>query len=395
MAGRGTARDATAVVTPFVATREINSLVGVGQLGRAAAMLEALLADGGGSADGWLKLAGLRRALRQPRKALAAVEGALAFAPLDFTALLMRASILDLLGDPLAGEAAGHVLAQRPAGDLPPPMAAALARAQEVYDAHIAEREAQLSQAMAAVAHEASPDELDRIERFRSNALRKTRVFHSDPTHFHFPGLIEREYHPRSGFPWLERLEQATDVIRSEFEAAASAERAELVPYIQYPEHEAMRQWKPLNHSRDWTAIHLWQNGVRNDANARHCPQLMTLLEDIGQPRIAGASPNAMFSLLAPGVTIPPHTGVNNSRLVCHLPLIVPPGCWFRVGAETREWQEGEAFVFDDTIEHEACNPTSQLRVVLIFDLWHPGLSPVERDAVTALLEQHSDAGGL
>ncbi|PPJ40549.1 aspartyl/asparaginyl beta-hydroxylase domain-containing protein, partial [Pseudoxanthomonas sp. KAs_5_3] len=88
-------------------------------------------------------------------------------------------------------------------------------------------------------------------------------------------------------------------------------------------------------------------------------------------------SPNAMFSLLAPGAHIPPHHGVANTRLVCHLPLIVPDGCSFRVGAETRCWRRGEAFVFDDTIEHEAANESGMLRVVLIFDLWHPGLAPI------------------
>jgi len=42
--------------------------------------------------------------------------------------------------------------------------------------------------------------------------------------------------------------------------------------------------------------------------------------------------------------------------------------------------------VFDDTIEHEACNPSDRLRIVLIFDVWHPGLSPVEREAVAAMI---------
>ena len=56
----------------------------------------------------------------------------------------------------------------------------------------------------------------------------------------------------------------------------------------------------------------------------------------------------------------------------------------------------GEAWVFDDTIEHEAMNPSDQLRVVFIFDVWHPDLSEVERDAVRALIEaDSSSAGGL
>ena len=119
------------------------------------------------------------------------------------------------------------------------------------------------------------------------------------------------------------------------------------------------------------------------------------LLARLPQPDIAGCSPNAMLSLLAPHTQIPPHVGVTNTRLVCHLPLIVPQGCTFRVGAETRHWQAGQAFVFDDSIEHEARNDSDQLRVVLIFDVWHPGLTSTEQDAVRQLLGADASSAAL
>jgi aspartyl/asparaginyl beta-hydroxylase (cupin superfamily) len=74
-----------------------------------------------------------------------------------------------------------------------------------------------------------------------------------------------------------------------------------------------------------------------------------------------------------------------------HLPLIVPHGCWFRVGNETREWRQGKAFVFDDTLEHEARNGSDELRVVLIFDVWNPFLSAAERDLVGGLVNAVRD----
>jgi aspartyl/asparaginyl beta-hydroxylase (cupin superfamily) len=76
---------------------------------------------------------------------------------------------------------------------------------------------------------------------------------------------------------------------------------------------------------------------------------------------------------------------MHNSRLICHLPLIVPPKCAFRVGNEVREWREGELLIFDDTIEHEAWNDSERDRVVLIFDIWRPELSERERQEVAAL----------
>jgi aspartyl/asparaginyl beta-hydroxylase (cupin superfamily) len=76
-----------------------------------------------------------------------------------------------------------------------------------------------------------------------------------------------------------------------------------------------------------------------------------------------------------------------NARLICHLPLIVPPGCGFRVGNEVRQWEEGKLLIFDDTIEHEAWNDSNEDRVVLIFDIWRPELSEAERGAVAAMFE--------
>ncbi len=91
------------------------------------------------------------------------------------------------------------------------------------------------------------------------------------------------------------------------------------------------------------------------------------------------------FSLLRPHSRIPAHTGMVNCRFVCHLPLIVPLGRGFRVGAETRELRVGELLVFDDSVEHEAWNDSDQDRLVLIFDIWRPELSLEERHQIETL----------
>ena len=364
-----------------------------GNLAEAARLIEAALAGDDLGPAVWLRLAGLRRALRQPRRALDAVHKALAHAPFDFVALCLRAGLLEKLEPERAGEAWAEALAQRPEGSLPYGMAASVAHGELLRDQWLAGRGDRLAKATLASETSADADGAWKIARFRSNVLRQTRVWHSQPTHYHFPGLVEREYHPRARFAWLAELEAATAVIRAEMQQAIASTRAELVPYIEYGEHEALEQWRPLNHSADWTAVHLLRKGAVVEANAALCPQTMALLARLPQPQIAGASPNAMFSLLAPHTAIPPHVGVNNARLVCHLPLVVPAGCWFRVGAETREWREGEAFVFDDTVEHEAMNPTDALRVVLICDVWHPDLGEAEQQAVAAVIAADGGMG--
>lgn len=370
---------------------EAERALGSGDLKTASRLLEQAAAERPHDPGLWLRVAALHRGSGKPRLALKAVEAALKHAPRDFTALLMRASLIEALGDAGAPEAFEQALANRPDGELPPQIASVVAHGERRHAEWIASREAKMRSAMARSEALADPATRKKIERFRSNVLRQTKPFHSTPTNFHFPELREREFHPRQYFPWLDELEAATDRIASELQAVMHAERAELVPYIQYADHLALDQWRELNQNPDWTAIHLLLAGKQVGANVRHCPQTMALLDRVAQPHIGGASPNAMFSLLAPNTRIPPHVGVNNARLVCHLPLIVPEGCWFRVGGEVRHWKTGEAFVFDDTIEHEAMNPTNELRVVFIFDVWHPDLSQVERDAVAALIEV--DAG--
>ena len=366
----------------------IREAVARGDLQGAADALQKWLddADAAPTAALFLQLAGFRRALRQPALALASVYQALALDPFDFVALVMRASLLEKREDPKAGQAWAEALAQRPPGALPPPLTAADEAGERISAAWTANRERVLADATAPAEGRASADERARIERFRSNIVRRTRVYHSSPTHFAYPGLAEREFHPRASFPWIEELEATTGAIQRELQQLVASQRAEMVPYVQYQRHEALAQWRSLNHNLDWTALHLTRQGIPVAAHVEACPATMAALDRCGQPQIAGASPNAMFSLLAPRTEIPPHVGVNNARLVCHLPLIVPEGCWFRVGAETRYWREGEAFVFDDTIEHEAANPSGELRVVLIFDVWHPDLGPTEREAVAAAI---------
>lgn len=358
-----------------------------GDLNRAVELLTEASQDAPGDGSIWMRLAGLHRAGGRPKLALDAVHRALESAPLDFMALMMRASLLDRLGSPEAPQAWSHALAQKPAGELPPQIAALVQDAEGRQESWLTERDERMKAAVSGIEAPASEDERSNLDRFRTNILRKTRPYHSQPTDFAYPGLAEREFHPRRLFPWLSAIEAATHDIREELKVAMAAERAELVPYVQYQDHEPLDQWRELNKNPDWTAIHLLRNGDRVEANARHCPATLSALEQVPQPEIGGAGPNAMFSLLAPETRIPAHVGVNNARLVCHLPLIVPQGCWFRVGAETRYWHEGEAFVFDDTIEHEAYNPTQELRVVFIFDVWHPDLSATEREAVKAIIE--------
>jgi Aspartyl/Asparaginyl beta-hydroxylase len=358
--------------------------------GAARGALARLVAAQPDHFEAWLKLSAMDGALGDGPAALAALGQALALKPLDFTALLMRATQLDRAGRVAdAGEAFGRALAQAPANP-PPQLTSVLAAASARHQAWQNDQADVLRAAVTAVTP-LTPA----LDRLITNTLHITEPDRVGPTHYCYPDLAEIPFHDRAAFPWLSDLEAQTDAIEAAFHAIVSAEAAQLVPYIQYGPGVPLDQWDVLNNNPDWTAIHLMQNGRVVDANARHCPQLMALLTALPQPNIIGAGPNAMFSLLAPGAHIPPHTGISNARLVCHLPLIVPPGCWFRVAADQRAWRRGAAWVFDDTIEHEARNPSADLRVILIIDVWHPALDTAARKGIKAVIEAGGHLHGL
>ena len=150
---------------------------------------------------------------------------------------------------------------------------------------------------------------------------------------------------------------------------------------------DAAGQFADLDHDLSWGAYFLWTHGRRIDAHCAACPATVAAVEHAPMVHVRARAPAVFFSELQPNTHIPPHHGATNTRLTVHLPLIVPDGCAFRVGDQTRPWVPGELFIFDDTILHEAWNRSDTRRVVLIFDIWHPMLTALERELVTRTVE--------
>jgi aspartate beta-hydroxylase len=213
----------------------------------------------------------------------------------------------------------------------------------------------------------------------------KTRPFPSICNQLHVPRLPAVTFYDEALFPWLQDLESRTGVIKAELQDMLARRGEEFVPYIQYGPDDPVNQWDKLNHSRNWSGFHLYAHGRPVEEHLAECPRTAEALALVDAVDIPGLCPNAMFSALAPGAHIPPHTGETNARLVAHLPLVVPEDCRFRVGYDWKPWREGKCWVFDDTIEHEARNDSGQTRVILMFDVWNPLLSLAEREMASAL----------
>jgi aspartate beta-hydroxylase len=221
-------------------------------------------------------------------------------------------------------------------------------------------------------------------ERRRALADRRQK-----PSFLHFPGLPEKPYFARTLFPWIEEFERQTGTIRAELtEVLPLADGRERVFANDAEEQAGLRG---SGAAPIWDGYYFYRNGARRDENHRRCPGTAAAIEALPLVRIREHAPEVLFSVLTPGTHILPHRGVTNTRVVCHLPLIVPEDCALVVGGETHRWQEGRAIVFDDTFEHEAWTRGTRTRVVLIVDIWNPHLSPAECDAVATLVAAIGD----
>jgi aspartate beta-hydroxylase len=354
-----------------------------GRLSEARAILEAALATRADDVSLWLNLAGACRALNDVPAAFAAVESALRVQPRAFAALLMKASLLEREGEMTqAGIGYGLALTQAPAPDkLDPATRRAFDHAREVHGAYVAGLRERLVEATSDAGGIGRSEEGRRIGAFIDHMIGRRRIFHQEPSAFFYPGLPSIEFYPRDMFPWLGEVEAATPAIQAELAAIFADDEAQtgFAPYVAYAEGLPLDQWAELNHSPRWNAFHILKDGLPVEGNARRAPATLKAMAAAPTPDLPGRSPAAMFSVLQPKTRIPPHTGVSNTRLVVHLALVIPPDCGFRVGNETRRWRAGEAWVFDDTMEHEAWNESDRTRTVLIFDIWSPFLGDNEK----------------
>ena len=221
----------------------------------------------------------------------------------------------------------------------------------------------------------------------------KRQIYLQQPKFFYYPELPQIQFFDRQAFPWVGALERQVDAIRAEARAMLDA-NSRFVPYIQREPNRPAFNERGLLDNPDWGAFFLIKDGVTVEANAALCPRTFAAISEIPLCRIEHRTPSVLFSLLRPRARIPPHHGFTNARLIGHLPLIVPPHCGLRVGNETRSWSEGELVLFDDSIEHEAWNSSSEPRIVMIFDVWRPELSAQERDLVAAMLAAVDSFGG-
>ena len=333
----------------------------------------------------WRNLAHAYRLAANRTSEHVALDRALALDRTDFAAHLRLAQLLQHEGEETRALLAWSGVEQLAAQirQLAPGIASELAAGAVYCDS----LRAKLAAATADVTADGNRfDEIEarRVRAFVAHAQGQRQVYQNHCAGALYPFLPADEFFDRSHFPWFAELEAATATISAELAELLAASGEVLRPYVQLDPGTPQNDWSALDGSLDWAACFLWEYGRPNAEVIERCPKTAALLERLPLARIPGRAPNAFFSLLRPNSHIPAHTGVTNTRAIIHLALDIPQGCRFRVGGETREWAEGRAFAFDDTIEHEAWNNSDQRRAVLIIDAWNPHLSPREQAAIVS-----------
>lgn len=340
-----------------------------------------------GERSHWLNLAAAYRIMGDGERERSALEKTLDIDRTDLLALVRLAELHERLGEEAAAaQRWTSVLALSSGISNPSPeFAAVLSHATQFVRNRKQKFFAAVDDALADELMNASARDARRMRTAADAWLGRRPIYSNHCEGLHYPFLPADEFFDREHFPWLSKLEAATATITAELKAILAEADEELTPYISLPPGVPENKWSGLNKSLDWSAFHLWKEGERFDQACNRAPQTAALVESLPICHIKGRAPNAFFSILKPGSHIPAHTGVTNVRSVVHLPLIVPDQCEFRVGGETRSWVEGEAFAFDDTIEHEAWNRSKLDRAVLIIDVWNPYLSSDERAMICTL----------
>ncbi|HET7930434.1 MAG TPA: aspartyl/asparaginyl beta-hydroxylase domain-containing protein [Rhodanobacteraceae bacterium] len=345
----------------------------------------------------WKNVGIVQLAQHRSDDALDAFDRALGLEPMHFAARLHRGAALEQLGrlDEAAAAYFGALATAQSRGKwrndmtTPPGLRPAVRHAAAFVETH---RKRIFMELLQPLRDRYGATSLARVEQGLEIYLGDRPAHYPDPRQyckfFYVPGLRNTPYYERELFPWYADLEPHVDVIREELRGVLE-QPIGVQPFLGTNDNKLLKEHNLLAGTRghaEWNSFFFHRHGEIFEQNARRCPRTTEVLAGLPLVKIREHAPEVLFSILTPGSHILKHHGVTNTRLVTHLPLIIPEDCAISVGGVEHAWQEGRCVTFDDTFEHEAWNRSDKLRAVMILDAWHPDLTEAEREATTLLI---------
>lgn len=386
----------------WVAFRLAQLALGRNDTARAIRLLESAIKLWPDEPQLGVELAVVHLMISEPALAISVLESTLTGSPSFAAAWLLLGQVHDELGDSANALKAWYqavTRAQRAGqwrdeGSTPAPLLDSVVRA--IESVRLGRRDLFFG-AYDDVRQKFGEHELKRVDRAVSGFLRDWDATPADPRQrprfLFFPDLPSSPYHDPYLQPWAARLKANFPLIRADAIRVVAEDR-KLPNFVNLKAGDRLENYvKGTGPQPSWEAFFFYRHGERYDANHARCPNTSNALDAIELCRISEHAPEICFSVLKPGSHILPHYGVTNTRLVMHLPLVVPPDCALNiVDVGEHHWEEGQLVMFDDTFAHEAWNRSDATRIVLLMDCWNPHLTQVEKIAVKRLIET---IGGL
>lgn len=191
--------------------------------------------------------------------------------------------------------------------------------------------------------------------------------------------LTCRQFWDESQFDWAKKLADSYDDIKEEF-VRATSDMDGLVKKGNNIWAGALTD-DAAGYGEGWKTLVLINRGMWDPVNARLFPRTAKAVHESGVP-----AAEVFFASMQPGSDIKLHSDFTNFVLTSHLALVIPENgnskCRLTIGDETRQWLEGGIMVFDTSVMHSAINESEEVRYILMFRIWHPDLTDVERDAI-------------
>jgi len=162
-----------------------------------------------------------------------------------------------------------------------------------------------------------------------------------------------------SDIPFLSLLQDNHQVFLQEFINAQSEIKLHNIKDFYKTETD-------INYDDNWKAVPIILFGHLFKENSERFPGTYKVISQL--PGCCAA----MFSVLGPGKYIPPHRGIYKGIYRCLFTIQVEQDaeCWIRINKRKINFREKESIVFDETVQHEVMNSSTQPRVALYFDFY-------------------------
>ncbi|XP_029643698.1 aspartate beta-hydroxylase domain-containing protein 2 [Octopus sinensis] len=145
-------------------------------------------------------------------------------------------------------------------------------------------------------------------------------------------------------------------------------------------------RWKVNNTDEGrWCVFHFLDQGQWIIKNTAFCPRTTTILKSLPNLMADTMFGHISFSIMYPGTKTSERFGVTNTKIRCHMGIVVPNNCSLTVSKETHSWKTGHCLLFDDSYLHTAAHyghKEDNIRAVLMLDFWHPDITSEERTAM-------------